>query len=188
MGIHKHRNVIFINVLSCVVSAALMWRMACQWVAVHWTLRLARALVWFFRPTTPTASAESLSSTAPTQTTTCRPKPCPATHPRPATCEYLKALVCDMSAALNRPACCSLLSVFCRRVGDLDLEGSVLICGAFKKITLILVQTKGLKGFLMSKDVNLTIDTFSQKTADLLVFHSPAVRLLIHGDRILFNQ
>lgn len=75
--------------LSSSLSLVLMWRMACQWVAVLWTLRLARVLVWCFRPTSPTVSAASLSSTAPTQTSTFPLKPCPATRPPPATCEYL---------------------------------------------------------------------------------------------------
>lgn len=78
-----------------------MWRMACRWDAVHWTLRLARALVWFFRETSPTVSAASLSFTALTQTSTCRPKPCPATLPQPATCEYYSPLC--VSEHSNQP-------------------------------------------------------------------------------------
>lgn len=85
------------------LSVVLMWRMACQWVAVHWTLRLARVLVWYFRPTSPTVSAASHSSTALTQTLTFRPKPCPATHPLPATCEYFKDAIFNILLPLNQP-------------------------------------------------------------------------------------
>ena len=71
----------------------LMLRMASPWVAVHWTLRLAPVLVWYFKPTTLTVSAASLSSTALTRTSTSRPKLCPATHQLPATCEYFKHIL-----------------------------------------------------------------------------------------------
>lgn len=95
---------VFLLFLSLSLSVVLMWRMACRWVAVHWTLRLARVLVWYFRPTSPTVSAASPSSTAPTPTSTFRPKPCPATHPLPATCEYSKDVLCIILTPANQPA------------------------------------------------------------------------------------
>lgn len=69
---------------------ALMWKMACQWGAVLWTLRPAQVLVWFCKPTFPTASDASLFSTVQTRTLTYPPKLCPATHPLPATCKYFE--------------------------------------------------------------------------------------------------
>lgn len=72
----------------CVVSpsAVLTSKMACRWAAVPWTRRRARARAWFCRPTTPTASAGSLSCTAPTRTSTCHLRRCPGTHPPPVSC------------------------------------------------------------------------------------------------------
>lgn len=70
--------------------AALMWKMACQWGAALWTLRPAQVLVWFCKPTFPTASVASLSSIVRTRTLTCPPKLCPATLPLPATCKYFE--------------------------------------------------------------------------------------------------
>lgn len=67
-----------------------MWKMACQWGAVLWTLRPVQVRVWFFKLTFPTASDVSLSCTVQTRTLTYPPKLCPATHPLPATCKYFE--------------------------------------------------------------------------------------------------
>lgn len=102
LGVTDFRCKPFINVSQTTILShcfslssfvVLMLRMASPWVAVHWTLRLARVLVWYFRPTSLTVSAASLSSTALTRTSTSRPKLCPATHPLPATCEYFKHIL-----------------------------------------------------------------------------------------------
>lgn len=85
------------------LSVVLMWRMACRWVAVHWTLRLAQVLVWYFKPISPTVSAASLSFTALTQTSTSRQKPCPATRPLPATCEYFTLKINTNKPSSHRP-------------------------------------------------------------------------------------
>lgn len=87
--------------LSLSFSVVLTWRMAFRWVAVHWTLRLVRVLVWSFRPTSPTVSAVSLSSTVPTPTSTFRPKLCPATRPLPATCKYFNNTFCIIQMQLH---------------------------------------------------------------------------------------
>ncbi|KAG9329155.1 hypothetical protein JZ751_007394 [Albula glossodonta] len=56
-----------------------MWRMARLQVC-----RICRpALGWFCTPPSPRASGGSPSCTDPIPTTTCPPKPCPATPPSP---------------------------------------------------------------------------------------------------------
>lgn len=81
-----------------------MLRMACRRVAVHWTLRPARVLGWFFRPTFPTVNGASPSSTAPTPTLTFHPKTCPATRLLPATCEYFECTFLVIVTPAGRPA------------------------------------------------------------------------------------
>lgn len=71
-----------INFLSPLSVAVSMWKMGCQSGAVHWTP--VRAQDWFSRPT---ARDESLSFTAQTRISTCRPRRCPETPRQPASCE-----------------------------------------------------------------------------------------------------
>lgn len=119
---NQYSTVMFFFSLS--LSLVLMWRMACRWVEVHWTLRLAQVLVWYFRATSPTVSAVSLSSTALTQTSTFHPKPCPATHPLPATCEYFKDTLCSIRTPVNQQIPKPFCILYCGVV-ELYLEGSL---------------------------------------------------------------